>query len=115
MKKYKYQYWHLITKSFDKRFPKGEFLSNNQKMNYKGYEIFNMKTGKSKIVCHVEYVCRTLTDLSTEEKIKILKEKSSPSTPKQKVRKTRPTIKWHGKKNQLIGHKISNTFLQKKN
>ena len=73
-KKYKYQYWHIILKSYDDRFPVGDCISNKYKMDYRAYEIFNMTTGKSKIVCEVEYIGRTLTDMPKDEKIAMLKE-----------------------------------------
>ncbi len=71
----KYQYWHMIKKSFDKRFPVGEVLSNRHKMDYKSYELFNIKTGKSKVVCEVEYVCRTPKDWSSDKNAEFIKSK----------------------------------------
>lgn len=73
-KKNKYQYWHIILKSYDDRFPVGCFLSNNYKIDYKNYELFTSSTGKSNIVCEVEYVGRTLTDMPEDEKLVKLEE-----------------------------------------
>ena len=73
----KYQYWHIILKSYDDRFPEGAVISNKYKMDYRDYEIFNMFTGESKIVCEVDYIGRTLTDMPQEEKILKLKEMTS--------------------------------------
>ena len=70
----RYQYWHIILKSYDDRFPEGDCISNKHKMDYRAYEIFNMSTGKSKIVCEVDYIGRTLTNMPKEEKILKLKE-----------------------------------------
>jgi len=70
----KYRYWHVITKSFDKRFPKGEVLGEKYIIDHP-YEIFNMKTGNSKVVCHLKYLCRLDEKLNTNQKLKILKEK----------------------------------------
>ena len=71
-KKYKYQYWHIILESYDDRFPAGSCISNKYKMDYRYYEIFNLSIGKSKIVCEVDYIGRTLTDMPKDEKIKKL-------------------------------------------
>ena len=73
----KYQYWHMINKSFDKRFPTGNALSNKYKMDYKSYELFNIKTGKSRVVCEVEYICRTPKSWSSDKKIEFIKMKQS--------------------------------------
>jgi len=82
----KYQYWHLIKKSYDKRFSVGEVVSNRHKMDYKNYELFNLKTGKSKVVCEVEYVCRTPKDWSSDKKAEFIKSKlKPPTTQKSKI------------------------------
>ena len=71
----KYQYWHMIKKSFDKRFPEGEVLSNKRKMDYKNYELFNIRTGKSAIVCEVEYICRTPSEWDSIKKMDFIRGK----------------------------------------
>lgn len=71
-RKYKYQYWHLITKSFDKQFTEGALLSNKYKMKYNKYETFNLLTGKSSVKCEVKYIGRTLTDIPIEKKLALL-------------------------------------------
>ena len=76
----RYQYWHLITKSFDKEVKVGEYLSNKYKMDYKTYEVFNMRTGKTRKVCEVKYLCRTPTEWSNKKVIAFIKKKSAEMT-----------------------------------
>ena len=73
----KYQYWHLITKSFDKRCEVGEVISNRHKMDYKSYNVFNMKTGKTRALCEVKYICRTPKEWGVKRKSEFIKSKLS--------------------------------------
>jgi hypothetical protein len=72
----KYQYWTLIEKvgeDFKDRLEVGEIISSDFKKEY--FEVLDRKIGKVKFMCSGKYICRTLKDISTEDKLKQIKDK----------------------------------------
>ena len=70
----KYQYWTLIRKvgvDFENRLKIGELISSDFKKEE--FEVLDRKEGKIKFMCSGDYICRTLKDISSEEKAKIIK------------------------------------------
>lgn len=76
-KKYKYQYWHIVTKINpdrpDLNIEIGNCVSNKYIRNGL-WETFNMKYGKFSWMCEAEYIGRTDTDMPKEQKLEKLKE-----------------------------------------
>jgi hypothetical protein len=72
----KYQYWTLIEKvgeDFKDRLKVGEIISSDFKKEY--FEVLDKKIGKVEFMCSGKYICRTLKDISTEDKLKQIKDK----------------------------------------
>jgi len=65
-KKWKYIYVHEITKTFDESVEEGHVLINKEKFEY-AYSVFNIKTGKERVVCELKYLGRVRTALSDDE------------------------------------------------
>lgn len=72
--KSKYQYWTLIEKvgtDFNNEIEIGNLISSPYKKE--NWEVLDRKSGKIKFMCSGTYVCRTLKDISSKEKLKIIK------------------------------------------
>lgn len=61
MARAKYDYWYIITESFDERYPQYMRLSwhHPSKVN-PNFTIYNSKTGETKCLFRMKYLCKTV-------------------------------------------------------